>query len=467
MSLFFDQIAIHARIQLLRHMRSPAIWWLALAAPIGARFLVPDDAASYSVLAVNDANLALDSGVIGLQLGVIMAIILSPLAYIFLRAGPTRKTPWQAENVTPARRSALGLGHWVADTLALWMLMFALAGAGIMLAYFRLPVAEVNPLQIVLALCLIAAPALAFIAGLRTVFSMRPWLRKAGGDVLFFVIWLVLITLSAAFFAGGGNASPIVDVFGFAAPLSGATEYQIENLYVGGAPAFDKVIEIDAMAGVLDPEFLASRLFWVCAAGFAVFLSGLVFKPTAIGWLQNAPQTDRGPAVFSTEKIIELPQASSAFVSRLKSEWLQILRPNWFAGLLIAAAIAGAILPFRGMIGPAIALLLIFPLTQHGARWRGQEMSMLTNLAPTSALSQIGTRLGASVILALGLCLPALVRLFATGDTYQLTDIAAVGVGLPVFAIGLSHLTRGPVAGRLILLILWYGYLNLGPPPIE
>jgi len=93
MSLFFEQIAIHMRVQLSRHLRSPAIWWLALAAPIGARFLVPDQSASYSVLAVNDARLALDSGVIGLQLGVIMAIILTPLAYIFLRAGPTRKTP--------------------------------------------------------------------------------------------------------------------------------------------------------------------------------------------------------------------------------------------------------------------------------------------------------------------------------------------------------------------------------------
>lgn len=466
MSLFFDQIAIHARIQFLRHIRSPSIWWLALAAPIGARFLVPDETASYSVLAVNDANLALDSGVIGLQLGVIMAIILSPLAYIFLRAGPTRKTPWQAENVTPARRSALGFGHWIGDTMALWILMFALAAAGVMLAYFRLPATEVNPVQIVIALCLIAAPALAFIAGLRTIFSMRPWLRKAGGDVLFFFLWLFLITLSAAFFTEGGDASPLLDVFGFAAPLSGATEYKIENLYIGGAPAFDTVIEIDAMAGVFDRAFLVSRLFWVCAAGSAVLLSGLIFKPTAIGWVHSAPQIDRGLAIFSNEKIVGSSQASNAFVSRLKSEWTQILRPNWFAGFLLASAVAGAIFPFRGMVGPAIALLLIFPLTQHGARWRGQEMSKLANLAPTSALSQFTTRLGASVMLALALCLPALVRLFVRGEFYQLADIAAVGMGLPVLAIGLSHLTRGPVAGRLILLVLWYGYLNLGPPPI-
>jgi len=96
MSLFFGQVTTHARVQFLRHLRSPAIWWLAIAAPIGARFLIPPAGADYSVVAVNDARLALDSGVIGFQLGIVMAIILTPLAYIFLRAGPTRKTPWQA-----------------------------------------------------------------------------------------------------------------------------------------------------------------------------------------------------------------------------------------------------------------------------------------------------------------------------------------------------------------------------------
>jgi len=69
------------------------------------------------------------------------------------------------------------------------------------------------------------------------------------------------------------------------------------------------------------------------------------------------------------------------------------------------------------------------------------------------------------VLLGLALCLPSFGRMIVTGNLTQLGDIAAVGIGLPVLALGLSHLTRGPVAGRLILLILWYGYLNIGPAP--
>ena len=465
MSLFVEQIATHGRIQLLRHLRSPAIWWLALAAPIGARFLVPETTANYSVLAINDAIPALDSGVLGLQLGIVMAVILLPIAYIFLRAGPTRKTPWQAETVTPARRSALGLGHWIADTLALWVLMLALAGAGVMLAYFRLPAAEVNPFEIVLALCLIAAPALSLVAAIRTVFTMRPWLRKAGGDVLFFFLWVFLISISAAFFASSGvGGSPFADVIGLAAPLLNATDFPIETFNIGfGEASFEKVIQIDAMAGVTDSGFLLSRLFWIVIAAGLVFLSGLVFKPTRRRWSAPTPNLDRGPALFSDTAVRPVTPKPHGHAALLTSEWSQILRPRLLIGLLGAAALAGFVLPFRGMVGPAVAVLLIFPMTQHGARWRGAEMSRLTDLSPTSAMSQLGIRLAASSLLALGLCLPALLRMLAKAEFSYISDIFLIGLGLPLLAIGLSHVTRGPVAGRLVLLILWYGYLNLGP----
>jgi hypothetical protein len=296
---------------------------------------------------------------------------------------------------------------------------------------------------------------------------MRPWLRKAGGDILFFIIWIFLITLSAAFFAGGGSGgSPLYDVFGFAAPLSGATEYEIRELYIGGAPVFDNQLEIDAMAGVTDRAFLYSRLFWIGVAGGFVFLSGLIFKPGKIGWAHKGAETSIEPSLFSKAKVTPVNSSSNARISQLKSEWSQILKPNWFAGLLLAAALAGLFLPFRGMVGPAIALLLIFPLTQHGARWRGLEMSRLTNLSPTSANSQLVRRIGASILLSLAICMPALVQIFVSESFGEVKDVMAVGVGLPIIAIGLSHVTRGPVAGRLTLLILWYGYLNIGPPPV-
>ena len=465
MSLFFDQIRTHARVQFLRHLRSPALWLLALATPVAARYLVPRESADYTVIAVNRAFLELSPAVIGLQLGVLMAIILTPLAYIFLRAGPTRRQPWQAEDVTPARRSAQLLGHWAADSGALWLLMLALAIAGVILSFFRLPLSEVNPFQTVVALCLIAAPALVVVAGFRTIFSARPALRKAGGDVLFFFLWIGLITLSAAFFAGGDGASPIYDVFGFAAPLEGAVDEPITELVIGGAPqavSETKTIAIDAMSGVLAPGFLLSRLFWIGVMGLLVFATGFVFKPRRPKWrmANSAQNTAHHAPQFTTSPIPAAP-VTSGLAAALISDIKQILGGKIFLPLIGVIALAGAVLPLRGMVGPALLLVLIFPLTAHGARWQPKALRHLSGTLALGPLAQFSTRLCAGVVICALACLPAFVRIFITGETAQLQDIAAIGLALPVAAITLGHLTRGAVAGRLLLLMAWYVYLNI------
>ena len=272
--------------------------------------------------------------------------------------------------------------------------------------------------------------------------------------------------MATRFAEGNSGASPFVDVLGLAAPLLNATDVPIDTLYIGGGLAFDKLIEIDAMAGVKDPEFLLSRLFLVGVAGGLVCLSGLGFRPTSRKKTAQSEQSSRGPAMFSSDAVKPVSPKTNGLASVLISEWSQILRPRLFVALLFIVAIAGAVLPLRGMVGPALALLLIFPLTQHGSRWRGLEMSRLTNLSPMSGTKQFAARLGAGVLLAVGLCLPALFQILARGEFTYIRDVAAVGIGLPILAIGLSHVTRGPIAGRIVLLILWYGYLNLGPTPI-
>lgn len=174
----------------------------------------------------------------------------------------------------------------------------------------------------------------------------------------------------------------------------------------------------------------------------------------------------RAETRFTTDLISPAKAQAPALLSKLLSEWTQILRPLWFVGLLAGVSLAGAVLPFRGQVGPALTLLLIFPLTSHAARWRAKNLTGLSHLAPTSAFSQFNVRMFAAIFISLCLCLPALGRLLSVGQFSQLPDILAIGIGLPVTAMILGHVTRGPVAGRLILLILWYGYLNMGPSPL-
>lgn len=464
MATILDRFAVHARIQFLRHVRSPIIWLLALAAPIAARYLLPEAGAEYSIMAVNGAYLELDPAVIGLQLGVVMAVILSPLAYIFLRAGPTRTQPWQADDMTPARRCVQMLAHWVADTGALWILMLVLGLAGVLLSAFRLPLADVRPFQTLLALSLIAAPALAVIAGLRTVFSARRGLRGAGGDVVFFLAWLVMLIMAASYFTTGVGGSPMLDILGIAAPLSGATDQMISELILIGPALYDETVRIDALAGVLSPDFLLSRLFWLAFTAAAVMAAGAVYAPHRFKPLRLETSLSSGPVSFSAAPILPAhPRAS--WLPLLVSDVRLLARPHWLVLLAILVALSGAVLPFRGMVGAALSLLLIFPLTQHSARWRGRQMAALSAMTPRGTEDVIIRIVAAITVIAL-LCLPSAVRLVLTGEGGPWIDIAAIVIGLPMIAILLGHITRSAVSGRLLLLILWYIYLNIGTPPI-
>lgn len=458
MSVYWQHVRLHATQQLRRHLRSPAIWALAIAGPVAARYLVPEPGSGYSMIAVNDAVLRPSASVIGLQLGVLTAVLLAPLAYIFLKAGPTRIQPRQVTDVSPRSRSALSLGQWMGDTAAVWGLLFILAMAGVILSLFRLPLDEVAPLETIVAATFIAMPALALIASVRTVFAMRPELRRAGGDVVFFLLWLVALTFSAAFFMGGSGGSPFADVFGFAAPLVNGTSETVTELYIGGPPPTDRVMDFDGMAGVTDPAYLLSRVFLLGVAGFLAWGSGFIFKAGRIKAQKGLKSEFKGPAVFASTTVDAVSPSLSGLVSRGIAFATDLFRPRLVLALVCAIALSGFVLPLRSVVGPALSLVLIFPLTRYGARWRPKSVEQWMASLPISATALFTHRLVMACAVCLALLLPSLVGLAAN----EWTDIVAIAIGLPIIAVTLGHVTRGPVAARLILLILWYGYLNVG-----
>lgn len=458
MKAYWQHVRLHASQQLRRHLRSPAIWVLAIAGPVGARYLVPEPGWAYSLVGVNDALLRPSASVIGLQLGVLTAVMFAPLAYIFLKAGPTRTQPHQVTNVAPTSRTALSLGQWIGDTAAIWGLFILLALAGVILSLFRLPLAEVAPLETMAAAMLIAMPALALIAAFRTLFAMRPGLRRAGGDVAFFVLWLGSLTLTAVFFMDGSGGSPLADVFGFAAPLVAGSSEPVAAMYIGGSPNTGRVMDFDGMGGVTDPAFLLSRLFWLSVAVLLAWGSGFLFKAGRVKTQIGAKMPIAGPAVFTAHPVSPLAPSLANIISPAIAFAADLFRPRWMLALVFVIALSGFFLPLRTLVGPALSLVLIFPLTRYGARWRPKSVEQWLASLPMSAVAMMTGRLGAACVICLALTLPSL---FSMGPN-EWGDVLAIGVGLPVIAVTLGYVTRGPVAARLVLLILWYGYLNMG-----
>lgn len=452
------------RIQFGRHLRSPALWVVILGALIGARYMVPLPDADYVTLAVNNAYPVQTSAVMGMQLGIVTALILTPLAYIFLRAGPTRRQPWQIEDVSPSNRLAMSIGQGAADIAILWLAMCFLAVAGVVLSYFRLPFSDLNPAHTLMCYVLIAGPGLAFIAALRSLFSARPWLRGAWGDVLFVVIWMTGVVVAAMSFSEG-DSSPFSDVFGYAAAIHGSTPEPISSAVIGGAPATDQTINLDAIAGTTNSGFLLSRLVWLILSIGLLILSALIFKPRKFQIKSRRSGIKRLLAMLDRIgeiSAIPLITGVGVFGNNIRSSFNQLLKPRYWALLLLACGGAGFFLPFRPGIGAALMLVLILITSRQSGVWQARSTRQYLSTLPVTVRMRFFYEVFAAMILTFMVCAPSIIRALLNETLPQILPDLIFMIGImPIAIYALGFVTRSGLTGRLVFLFIWYGYLNL------
>ena len=459
----FESILTFYRIQLKRHLRNKLLWCIALTTPIVAKYLVPTHNDGYTIVAVNNAYPILSSSVIGMELGVLSALLLSPLFYIYLRVSRIKISPWQIEDVSPLFRSKQTLGHWLADTSIAFLLISTLALAGVILSFFRLPLEQINPLHTFLTCLLIALPAFSFIAALRLIFSARPWLRKALGDVFFFIFWIIGIGMGANLAATPASLS--LDIFGYAAPIVMSTNQPITSFVVGSSPnAIDSIIQLEPLNAVKSSAYQVSRVMLLLYAGILAMLSGLVYatkkhtttkhKSYSLILFGNIIQ----PLHRMLVKVITL---LSSFCPPLLSNLKQFVLSPSTTLLLAVLAILGAFLPFRGLVGPAIWLVAMFPLCYAISLWEKPGWIQFADTLPQSRKNQFVWQCVSASTLMIVLCIPAFVRCIVLGEYIFLPDFIFICLFLPFIIMSLGRLTHSAAAPRLVLIIVWYFYFNL------
>jgi hypothetical protein len=81
-----------------------------------------------------------------------------------------------------------------------------------------------------------------------------------------------------------------------------------------------------------------------------------------------------------------------------------------------------------------------------------------------SRVQRIGALFAASVLIAIAAFTPSLVKLILSGEYQWIKTIVIIAIGAPAVIVGLGALTRNAVAGRLIMLIIWYVFLSSASP---
>lgn len=456
--------------ELYRHIRNPALLLVALAAPIAAHYMVPDKDATYAVLTINGQVPTLTAAILGLELGVLAATLLTPLAYIFLRAGPSRVRPWQITDITPHARPVWALGRWVSDTCALWCLLAALTVSGLILGIFRLE-ADANIIETVVALWLPAAPALALIAAIRLVLDARPLTRGWVGDVLFFIIWMTLIIMGIIGTTDPETdqiiLNPMTDAFGFVSPIVGAVDFPVTAVSIGGSTNTGQSVMTDAWRGVTDMSYVSARLAWLGIAAGLALVAGLIWAPkkprnvkaAKLQYDQSAIEAASIRNVpFAAPKSIDA--GTSTLIAVIISELRLMLSARFWVLILLGASVAGAVLPFRTAAGPLLMLCLIFPIADASARWQSTSMQHLLDTVGPEKVGRALALFVAAAMIALLVMTPSAIRAVVFNEAEWLAHILLIGVGMPAVLILLGAITKSAVTGRLLMLIAWYVYLS-------
>ena len=317
--------------------------------------------------------------------------------------------------------------------------------------------------RITATLWLIAAPALLGLAALRVLFDSLPILRRGLGELLFFILWTASLVVPLATTARPSSLSTnMLDFPGFVRPLVGPAPRGDGGLAIGSGKILPGRVPLDVMAGISAPGYIASRAAWMIIALGVAVLAGILYRPHTASKRSDrlsriAQLLAAGPPPTVKPSSPSARMAASPLVGLFAAEFRLIGAGRRFLVLAMLAATVGVIGDNRHVGSPAALLLLVFGLSAHAGRSEARGMLMLTATAVLPPAVRRFAFVGAGVAWALVLALPASV----TQMSLQPLALAlATGGVAGVIAVTLATVSHSSIAARLVLLMLWYGYLS-------
>jgi ABC-type transport system involved in multi-copper enzyme maturation permease subunit len=186
------------RADLLERMRSPRFWIVLGVVAVLAWGCFPPATSDHLTVAVGDRFRGrYSSAWIGMILALEFSTLLSLAGFYLVRGTLTRDIDtrvWQLLVATPMTRRSYLLAKWCSHMAVLGLIVLAGLLVGIAAQLVRGEDLSIDLIELVKPVLLLSLPALALTAMFAIWFDLLPWLRKTAGNVLFFVVWMVMLT---------------------------------------------------------------------------------------------------------------------------------------------------------------------------------------------------------------------------------------------------------------------------------
>ena len=274
--------------------RSTRFWVVLGGVAIATWWCFPPASAGYVTVAVGELRGAYSPAWVGMVLALMYASMLTLAGFYIVRGTVVRDFEtrvWQLLVATPMTRAGWLLAKWSSHMAVLMLLVFVGLGVGLVAQFWRGESAAVAPWQLLQPSLVLTLPALALAATFAVLFDLVPWLRRSGGNVLYFFLWIfVFISLAQTFDPDeatretgiwmsepGGLSLAMRDIrLGLAAVDPALAE---EGFSIGASLVAGEVRTFAWDAWVPRPIDLLGRAIWVLVA-----LGGLLAMTPLVDW---------------------------------------------------------------------------------------------------------------------------------------------------------------------------------------
>ncbi len=453
---------------LRQRLRAPRTWLVIVALAALMWWCFPAAELDYLTVSVGGMRGRYSSAWIGMIVALIYSTSLSLAGFYLVRGTLVRDfetRTWQLLVATTMSRGAYLFAKWLSHIVLFLLVLAAGLALGLVVQWLRAEDRHVDLLELVKPVLLVTLPSLALTAALAVWFDLVPWLRRSAGNVLFFVLWVALLTV---------GASLATDRAGAPTPWPGdpqgllLVEHDLGRDWPVPAPAGEtRGLSVGAQMLEGTPAVLVDWTHWhvdaaaLRARGFWIALS-LALLGLAVPLLDRCAAHVAGPGRSPTSGArlrwldrLLLPLQRLPAGTLAAAELRLVLRPRrwwWWLALLVVIVVEASAPPKAMAVAAIIAwMLLLDVFSRMALREQETRTAGLVFTAPASSLRLPLVRALVCIGLAWAATLPALLRLAAIQPTAAWAMLA-IGASLALWGMACGALFRNSRLFELLAL---------------
>jgi hypothetical protein len=265
-------------------------FFITLGLTIFAAYLyLPPSSASYLTLGLGNYRGVYNSAWVGGAMAVLCSALLSLPAFYLVKNAIARDEQTGVGQIiatTPISKSLYALGKASSNFVFLAAMVGVIALSAGAMQLIRAEIFRIDLWALLSPFVFCVLPSMAVIAALAVLFETIPWLRGTFGNVVYFVLWLVLLIVSAANMPSPQQAGdPTNDLWGIQVILSGmiadtATAFPgYQGSVTIGTATLPAPLQTFAWNGIRwTAGIVLGRMIWLGAAIGIALLAAVFFR---------------------------------------------------------------------------------------------------------------------------------------------------------------------------------------------